>query len=186
MSASQSGAFSSAQKGESQGASVLRGIARARGVAVAGVVLSGLVGGALLFDRPAGVGQLGAAEIASVAADDLSSARTTLDPARAAALASDARACKAPLAYVTLSQAPGSPDSDIRIRSGDYVSPIYHIGAAPIRVAIPFPTPYATGRGQIFVEGRQLGLDVTLYPTMRPGGGGVINIWWTTDKPCGG
>ena len=86
MSSSQSGAFASAQKGGSQGASGLRGIARANGVAVAGVLLSGLLGGALLFDRPASIGQSGAAEIASVAADHLSTAQTTLDPAQAAAL----------------------------------------------------------------------------------------------------
>jgi hypothetical protein len=158
-------------------------------VAVAGVILSGLVGGALLFDRPASIGQSGAVEIASVAADDVSNAQTTLDPAQAAAMALEAKACKAPLAYVNLSQAPGSPDGMIRIRSGAYVSPVYLIGAAPIRVAIPFPTPYSAGRGQIFVEGRQRGLNVTLYPTwISPGGDGAkaISIWWRTDEPCGG
>lgn len=103
-------------------------------------------------------------------------------------MVADAKACKAPLAYVSLSQRPGSSDSSIRIRSGDYVSPVYHIGAAPIRVAFPFPTPYSVGRGQIFVEGQQHGLNVTLYPTWISSGGdgaNAINIWWTTDKPCG-
>jgi hypothetical protein len=152
-------------------------------------MLSGLAGGASLFDRPDGAAKSGATEIASVAADEISDAQTTLDPSRAAALASDAKACKAPLAYVTLSQAPGSPDSVIHIRSGGYASPVYHVGAAPIRVAIPLPTPYSAGRGQIFVEGPQRGLNVTLYPTwISPGGdsANAINIWWKTDKPCGG
>ncbi|MCI4679396.1 hypothetical protein K9U39_14790 [Rhodoblastus acidophilus] len=193
MPASQSAPLPAAQGGAQGGAreaaQAIKGTGRAAGVAVAGVLLSGLAASGLLIGQPPLASRGAGAEIMTVAATDIIEASASLDPAKAFALAAAARQCRAPLAYITLSNAPGEPDSFIRIRSGAYISPPYHVGAAPMRVALPFPNPYSVGRGQLTVEGRQKGLRATLYPTwVSPGGrnGNVIDIWWKTDKPCGG
>jgi hypothetical protein len=43
---------------------------------------------------------------------------------------------------VTLVKAPGSPSGTVRVRSGSYLSPAFHVTEAPQRVAIPYPAPY--------------------------------------------
>src|SRR3954454_12146989 len=99
----------------------------------------------------------------------------------------EARQCKAPLAYVTISAAPGGSPSRVRIRSGGYQSPNILITDAPRRVAIPFPAPYPSGRGMISVEGAAFGLNVWLLPgrSFSAFNGTVdIPVNWTPKNPC--
>jgi hypothetical protein len=188
MSISQSGAASTAATGANQGAASLKGRGSALFVGAGGVLLTSFCAAALFVGSPHGASQSAGSEIRTVAADAIGAAMVTLEPGVASALASEAKACRAPLAMMVLSKATGSPESAVRIRSGSYLSPTFHIGATPVRIAVPFPTPYATGRGQLSVEGPQEGLRVTLYPTWGSANApnaNVINIWWYTDKPCG-
>jgi hypothetical protein len=188
MSISQSGAASTADASGKQGAGGPKGRGSALLLAGGGILLTSLCVGALLVGLPPGASQPAGSEIRTVAADAIGVAMVTLEPGSASALASEAKACRAPLAMMVLTKAPGAPESAVRIRSGSYLSPPFHVGAAPVRIAIPFPTPYATGRGQLSVEGPQEGLRVTLYPTWGSANApnaNIINIWWHTDKPCG-
>lgn len=152
-----------------------------------GAVLTGLAAATVL-----GIGQnpphAGAAVISEVSAVSLGAASQTLDSSASAGLIAQAKACRAPLAFVTLTGTAGQAGRTVRIRSGGYVSPPFVVSPTGQRIAIPFPTPYATGKGQIFVEGNTTGVALALFPTIHPAqaNGGVINIWWHTDKPCGG
>ena len=156
---------------------------------LAGAVLTGIIAGSVLAGgaiRP-GV-PTSTAEIATVAPADLTGASSTLNPQSAAALSAEARSCRAPLAVMTLSKASGAQGGAVRIRSGSYVSPSFTVSDAPQRIAIPFPTPYATGHGLITVEGAATGVQLTLTPTWSPTtlqGVGIINLIWNTGKPCG-
>jgi hypothetical protein len=123
--------------------------------------------------------------IRQVALTDVSEAITTLAPGVAAALGEEAKSCKAPLAEVVLKNAPGAAPGLVWIRSGSYVSPPFMLTDAPQRIAIPFPTPYQTGRGVIVVEGANTGATISLYPTNTVTSARFpINIWWTPGKPC--
>ncbi len=188
MSVSQSDSASTPANGRTQESAGLWGRGLAGAVAGGGVLLTGLCAGGLLFDGLPGAGPSGASEISIVAADELGGASGTLDPQQASALASQARGCRSPLAMVILSKAPGAPDSDVRIRSGGYLSPAFRVGDTPVRVAIPFPAPYLAGRGRLVVEGPRQGLRVALYPAWQSASmqkADYVNVWWRTDKPCG-
>jgi hypothetical protein len=89
---------------------------------------------------------------------------------------------------MTLTRQPGAAGGTIRVRSGAYLSPAFRVTDVAQRIAIPFPTPYATGAGTLSVEGAATGVQLTLYPTWTAAqlsGAGVINLIWRTDKPCG-
>jgi hypothetical protein len=130
-------------------------------------------------------GTAGEPAIQQVALADISGAITTLAPNAAAVMGEEAKRCKAPLAEVVLKNAPGAAPGLVRIRSGSYVSPPFTISDAPQRIAIPFPTPYQTGRGVIVVEGANAGATISLYPTNTVTSGSFpINIWWTPQKSC--
>jgi hypothetical protein len=123
--------------------------------------------------------------IQQVALAEVSKAVTTLAPGVAVAMEEDAKSCKAPLAEVVLLNAPGAAPGLVRIRSGSYVSPPFTLTDAPQRIAIPFPTPYQTGRGVIVVEGANIGATISLYPTNTVSSASFpINIWWTPQKSC--
>jgi hypothetical protein len=156
---------------------------------LAGAVLTGIIAGSVLAGgaiqpRAPTVGS----EIATVAPADLTGAAATLNPQSAGQLSAEARSCRAPLAVMTLSKAPGTQGGAVRIRSGSYLSPSFTVSDAAQRIAIPFPTPYATGHGQVTVEGAATGVQLTLTPTWSATtlqGMGVINLIWNTGKPCG-
>jgi hypothetical protein len=123
--------------------------------------------------------------IQQVALTDVTEAVKTLASNAAAALGEEAKSCKAPLAEVVLKNAPGAAPGLVQIRSGSYLSPPFTLTDAPQRIAIPFPTPYQTGRGVIVVEGASSGATITLYPTITVASGSYpINIWWTPGKSC--
>jgi hypothetical protein len=116
---------------------------------------------------------------------DITAALPTLDPTTSKAAVDDAKACKAPLAWVTLVQR-GPHGGMVRVRSGSYLSPPIQLTPAPQRIAIPYPAPYPTGRGVLSLVGEadQVGFF------LRPGGVRNVhgthstNVWWRTDKPC--
>lgn len=130
-------------------------------------------------------GTAGEPAIQQVALADISGAVATLAPNAAAVMGEEAKSCKAPLAEVVLKNAPGAAPGLVRIRSGSYVSPPFTLTDAPQRIAIPFPTPYQTGRGVIVIEGATTGATISLYPTNTVTSGSfLINIWWTPRKSC--
>jgi hypothetical protein len=123
----------------------------------------------------------------ALTASEIAAASVTLDPATSATTTADAKSCKAPMTWVTLVKAPGSPSGTVRVRSGSYLSPAFHVTEAPQRVAIPYPAPYPTGRGVLSVVGESENLSVYLTPgwtVQGLHGAASIHVWWRTDKPC--
>ena len=159
-------------------------------IALAGAAITAtVIAGALTTDRTVAASQASSAEptLAKVATADLAGAAATLDPAMSQQAVSDAKACKVPIAWVTLARLPGGTGGMVRIRSGSYLSPAFAVSDAPQRVAIPFPAPYETGRGVLWMVGEAKGLDVRLYPgwsTASLDGAAPINVVWTPKDPC--
>src|SRR6516164_2227497 len=150
------------------------------GIATAAVV-PGLIGGK---SGPAGDAE---PTLSQLAPSDIATAMPTLDPATSKAAVDDAKACKAPLGWVTLVKRPGGRGGMVRIRSGSYLSPPFQVTDAPQRIAIPYPAPYPTGRGVLSLVGDAD--EVWFYLT--PGwfvpnlkGTASINVHWTVGHPC--
>ena len=131
-------------------------------------------------------GKPGSFALQTVTTADISDAATSLDGAIARAATDDARQCKVPLAFVTLSMTQGS--AALRIRSGSYVSPTITLTEAPRRVAVPFPAPYPTGKGVISIEGNARGVNVWLTPGKHlealNGIEAIPVVWTPKDPPC--
>jgi hypothetical protein len=142
------------------------------------VLLPSLVG-----DKPAGVGEESTLEVLVPA--DIDAALPTLDPGSSKAAVDDAKNCKAPLAWVTLTQRNGHGGM-VRVRSGQYLSPPINLTPAPQRVAVPYPAPYPVGRGVLTLVGEAD--QVGFY--LRPGGiqdvNGTysVNVRWQVRNPC--
>ncbi|MCW2286332.1 hypothetical protein M2323_004173 [Rhodoblastus acidophilus] len=154
---------------------------------MAGVIATGVLAGAVALPTARATAS-DSVEISALSVADIAAAMGSLEPGVAAALASQARDCKTPMAVLTLVRAPDAPVGPIRIRAGAYLSPPFQVGATPIRVAVPFPAAYSAGTGQFGVEGPHNGLNASLSPTWfssGTGGAAVINVWWRTDQPCG-
>jgi hypothetical protein len=168
-----------------------KGFTGRAGIVVAGTLITGIVAGCILgggLHSSASPNAAGPAEMATVSSADLSGAAGTLTPQSASALRADAQACRVPLGWMTLTKMPGTQGGTVRIRSGFYLSPAFTVTDAPQRIAIPFPTVYSVGRGQITVEGAATGLQLTLNPTWSAAtlqGVSAINVFWNTNKPCG-
>lgn len=160
-----------------------RSILRQTLIASAGGLVIGLAASATLVSAP--VGRPLALE--AIASAELSEAALSLDPNAGRQALDEARQCKVPLAFVTIAAAPGEQPGRIRIRSGSYLSPNITITNSPRRVAVPYPAPYATGRGVITVEGAARGLNVWLVPGRSfasLNGVEAINVVWTPKNPC--
>ena len=96
-------------------------------------------------------------------------------------------ACRRPLAWVSLVTAPGEPPSHIRLISGTYYSPVFEVSATPVRVAIPFPAPYETGRGLLTAVDVGGTATVSLLPSWRVAAqdGKVTRmVTWQPVKSC--
>ena len=106
-------------------------------------------------------------ELAEVAEADLAGALATtgLPAATTARLRQNSRSCTQRLAWVTLARGSGPSQEAVRLRSGNYFSPVLKLPATPVRVAIPFPGPYASGEGVLTVLGADAGLTVALTPS---------------------
>lgn len=90
--------------------------------------------------------------LAEVARDDVAGALSTMDLSSAdRAWLTDGKACGARLAWVSIVEAPGQHGVRIRLQSGRYVSPLFTLGERPVRVALPYPAPYAAGHGTLGV-----------------------------------
>jgi hypothetical protein len=131
-------------------------------------------------------GKPGTFALQTVAIADINDAAVSLDSGISRAAADDARQCKVPLAFVTLSTMQGS--AALRIRSGTYVSPTITLTEAPRRVAVPFPSPYPTGKGVISIEGSARGVNVWLTPGRHieslNGIEAIPVVWTPKDPPC--
>ena len=154
-----------------------------------GVLGAGALLTALLLGYALGPTSLSSSEsnIAAIAPSELDAAAASLYTNQAAQRVADAKTCKAPLAILIISKAPGSPDATIRIGSGDYVSPPFKITEAPQQVAVPFPAPFPVGKGVISVLGE--GKNLTVW--MTPGwtiddltGIATRNVIWDTTPNC--
>ena len=96
-------------------------------------------------------------------------------------------ACGRRLAWVTIMRAPGQAPGRIRLRSGSYYSPPFDLLETPVRVALPYPAPYETGRGVISVVGATTAAVVALIPPWHvPAQAGVEarNVTWTPVGVC--
>jgi hypothetical protein len=150
---------------------------------VAGAVVGGVV--ALVVNHRGGASA--APQLQAVTRADLENAILSMNSATAAQAVDEARRCKAPLAYVTLQAAPGPTPVRVQIRSGGYLSPSILLSDAPRRVAIPFPEPYLTGRGELFLEGEPpRPVTIWLQPgrSVDPGSPNIIPVVWTPSIPC--
>jgi hypothetical protein len=153
-----------------------------------GLVIAGIAGAVIWpsanGDKSAGVGEESALEMLVPA--DINAALPTLDPGTSKAAVDDAKNCKAPLAWVTLTQRPGDHGDLVRIRSGGYQSPPIRLTAVPQRVAIPYPAPYPAGRGVLTLvgEANQVGFYLTPGGVHDVNGAYSINVRWQVRTPC--
>jgi hypothetical protein len=127
--------------------------------------------------------------LSALAPGEIAGAMPTLDPAASEAAVAEAKGCKAPLAWVVLVRRAGAPMSSamVRIRSGAYLSPAFHVTDVPQRIAIPYPAPYLTGRGVLSLVGDASDLWFYLTPGWfieRLNGAVSINVVWTPGNPC--
>jgi hypothetical protein len=147
------------------------------GFLTAGAVVLALNGGFIKKDPT----------LSLVAPAEFTDASRTLDPASSEQYASRAKECSVPLAQVAIWKTPGASGGAIRIRSGAYISPVFTLTDAPQRVAIPFPAPYASGRGVISVEGTADGAVISVSPAWHINslvGSASLNVVWTPKDPC--
>jgi hypothetical protein len=145
----------------------------------AGVVLPGTV-----VDKPAAVGEESTLEVLAPA--DINAALPTLDPGTSKAAVDDAKNCKAPLGWVTLTQRPSGNGGIVRIRSGQYVSPPIKLTPTPQRVAVPYPAPYPMGRGVLTLVGEadKVGFYLTPGGVYDVNGAYSVNVRWQVRNPC--
>jgi hypothetical protein len=127
--------------------------------------------------------------LAALPLKDLAAAIPTLDPATSQTAVTEAKSCKAPLAWVVLVRRPGAPASSgmVRVRSGGYLSPPFHVTDVPQWIAVPYPAPYASGRGVLSLVGDASDLWFYLTPgwfNERLNGSASINVVWTPGNPC--
>jgi len=151
---------------------------------VGAIVAPGRIGS---LSKSSGISGESAPTLAQLGPGEIAKAMVTLDPATSQQVVADAKACKAPMAWVTLTKQPGSAGGSIRIRSGAYLSPPFHATDTPQRIAIPYPAPYATGHGVMWAIGEGSGLAIDLYPRWNIpslNGAAPINVVWTPADPC--
>src|SRR3954468_11144664 len=106
-------------RGKKPGASRGTLIGVAGGLVIAGIAAA-VVLPSRIAEKPAVVGEESTLEV--LVPGDINAALPTLDPGSSKAAVDDARSCKAPLAWVTLTQRNGHGGM-VRIRSGQYLSP---------------------------------------------------------------
>jgi hypothetical protein len=164
---------------------------RPRGIviAIAGAIVTAGIAAVVLLpsitrDKPAAVGEESTLEVLVPA--EINAALPTLDPGTSKAAVDDAKNCKAPLAWVTLTQRSGGNAGMVRVRSGQYLSPPIKLTPAPQRIAIPYPAPYPTGRGVLTLVGEadQVGFYLTPGRVQDVHGAYSINVHWVVRNPC--
>jgi hypothetical protein len=81
----------------------------------------------------------------------------------------------------------GVPDSIIRIQSGVYTSPAFHLTARPEMIALPYPAPYPAGAGVITLRGASPAVNVQFAPGLISAslaGTMPLSVFWDTGTPC--
>ena len=128
--------------------------------------------------------------LSDTAPGDIQAALATMSHRGAFAqkIAEEDRNCPLHLAYVTIQRDPAQPagqETAVRIVSGGYVSPLFALGPAPMRVAIPFPAPFSVGHGTISVVANG-GAIVSLLPSwhLLPQGPNVQAVSWQPGPDC--
>ena len=153
-----------------------------------GLVIAGIAGAVVLpnivRDKPPVVGEESTLEVLIPA--DINAALPTLDPGTSKAAVDDAKNCKAPLAWVTLTQRPSGHGGMVRVRSGQYVSPPINLTTTPQRVAVLYPAPYPAGRGVLTLVGEadQVGFYLTPGGVHDVNGTYSVNVRWQVRNPC--
>src|SRR6185437_6202002 len=86
----------------------------------------------------ASAGGLGS-DLAPIDEQDIDGAIGTLSgsPEFLASFKDRSKACPRPLAWVSMVREPGQPAVTVRLRSGNYISPLFPLTEVPTRVAIP-------------------------------------------------
>jgi hypothetical protein len=159
-------------------------------IAAFGGLICGLVVGSTLLataSRSSAINSADVSKISVVETDELLNAAATLESNASGELASQAKSCKVPLAQIAISIEPGAPAQTIRVRSGSYLSPAFHITGAPQRIAIPFPAPYSAGRGVIAIIGETQNISASLFPVWRITGAptaALREVVWNPEKMC--
>jgi hypothetical protein len=128
----------------------------------------------------------GVSRVAEVAPQDVPAAIETIDaPAEQLAQLKGRKPCSVRLASVTIRRGPGQPDGRIRLQSGHYISPLFELTDMPVRVALPYPAPYETGRGVISVLGATTDAIVALTPPLHVPAQGGVRVQEVTWSPAG-
>ena len=126
--------------------------------------------------------------LAEVAPADVADALNTVDaPSQERAAIVAQKQCGHPLAFVTIMRSPGLPDGRIRLRSGSYFSPAFELADRPVRVALPYPAPYASGHGTIAVLGATANAVVALapaWPVLAGRPSQTRNVTWQPSGEC--
>jgi len=161
------------------------------GLVIAIVIISGVVCWYWLANGIGSANPLPPNEssLKEVEAQDIAPALTTLSvPSASLGKYQEGKdGCRQPLAWVSLVSAPGESPGHIRLISGTYVSPVFEVSAKPVRVAIPYPAPYETGRGVLTVLDAGGSAMVALLPAWHVSAqdGKVTRpVTWTPVKNC--
>ena len=152
------------------------------GLAIAGIAAS-VIAPNIVREKPPVVGEESTLEVLVPA--DINAALPSLDPIASKAAVDDAKNCKAPLAWVTLTQRNGH-GCMVRVRSGQYVSPPIKLTPVPQRVAVPYPAPYPAGRGVLTLIGEadQVGFYLRPGGVSDVNGAYSVNVRWQVRNPC--
>jgi hypothetical protein len=135
-------------------------------------------------------GQLTSSELAQVDDQDIADALKTMGglPKFLDHFRQRDTGCHLPLAWVSIAKPPGQSSGTIRLRSGSYLSPIFNLTDAPVRVAVPFPSPYEMGKGQLMVLGTEATATISLVPpwlvSFSQGNMAAHNVYWRPIKQC--
>lgn len=131
----------------------------------------------------------GTSVLASVTQNDIAGALSTMNISNAdrAILEKRNGACGPGLAWVSIARASGQLPGKIRLQSGNYFSPVFTAGDMPVRVAISYPAPYATGHGVLaaFVVGSASIIRLTPSWTVPLSNGeSMRNVTWQPRAAC--
>jgi hypothetical protein len=152
-------------------------------------LLSAIVCWFWLIPREGAAAAVGDPQLAQVEDGDIADALTTMigGPAFFAQFKPSNKECARPLAWVAVSRAPGQAAGAVRIRSGNYVSPLFDLGDVPLRVAVPYPAPYERGQGMLTVLASAGSPVIALTPAWKPalqGGQASHAVNWRPVKKC--
>lgn len=135
-----------------------------------------------------GAAPAGNSRLADVAPDEIAAALETVAvSSEEEAKFQTQRDCRRKLAWVTIAGLPNRPAGRIRLQSGNYISPAFDLTEVPVRVALPYPAPYPSGRGTIAVMGASADADVALTPPWRVAaqlGFQSREVTWTPVGSC--